>query len=463
MNRSLLVACTLSLFLPAGPVLAVVCDNIGTPTTVAGATDSGDGTALACGDDARAVGTSSVALGLESRGNGNASVAIGVEATADGGFGAAIGLFSDAGGASSIALGNQADVSGDQSIAMGSGAQTPGDDSVTAGPLAFNKGDSSVAIGDGAEVTDISPAETPFGAIAVGHDATTLGNAALAIGDSATSTDLGVALGAFARATGIRSTAIGFRAQATGNANVVIGEIPGVNGGLFYNDVGLGITEPLAPLHVFRDDDTREFLFLESNDAGGPQDRPMMFLANNGGIRFEFENSALATAWRFQAATGNQDTFQVTKVGTGQIEMELDAAGNLEIQGTLTELSDRAAKQDVRALDGARVLERLSAMPVSEWSYKASPERRHVGPMAQDFHAAFGLGADPRHISARDMAGVSLAAIQALATDNDLLEASNRALLEQLETLQAQNAALAERLSLIEALVLEAQPRTAQQ
>ncbi|MFP5354751.1 MAG: tail fiber domain-containing protein, partial [Gemmatimonadota bacterium] len=31
-------------------------------------------------------------------------------------------------------------------------------------------------------------------------------------------------------------------------------------------------------------------------------------------------------------------------------------------------------------------------MPVYEWAYKDAPEARHVGPMAQDFHAAFGLG-----------------------------------------------------------------------
>jgi capsule polysaccharide export protein KpsE/RkpR len=42
-------------------------------------------------------------------------------------------------------------------------------------------------------------------------------------------------------------------------------------------------------------------------------------------------------------------------------------------------------------------------------------EGRHVGPMAQDFHAAFGLnGADDTHINLADAAGVSLVAIQEL-------------------------------------------------
>ena len=40
---------------------------------------------------------------------------------------------------------------------------------------------------------------------------------------------------------------------------------------------------------------------------------------------------------------------------------------------------------------------------------------RHLGPVAQDFHTAFGLnGADDKHISTVDEGGVALAAIQGL-------------------------------------------------
>ena len=52
---------------------------------------------------------------------------------------------------------------------------------------------------------------------------------------------------------------------------------------------------------------------------------------------------------------------------------------------------------------------------VTEWSYQSEPGAvRHIGPMAQDFYAAFGLGADDRHITAIDADGVALAAIQQL-------------------------------------------------
>jgi trimeric autotransporter adhesin len=39
---------------------------------------------------------------------------------------------------------------------------------------------------------------------------------------------------------------------------------------------------------------------------------------------------------------------------------------------------------------------------------------QHVGPMAQDFHAAFGVGPDDKHIATVDADGVALAAIQGL-------------------------------------------------
>jgi len=59
-------------------------------------------------------------------------------------------------------------------------------------------------------------------------------------------------------------------------------------------------------------------------------------------------------------------------------------------------------------------------MPASEWSYAAQGAAvRHLGPMAQDFRAAFNLGeVDGRH-STVDEEGVALAAIEALKEDND--------------------------------------------
>lgn len=57
----------------------------------------------------------------------------------------------------------------------------------------------------------------------------------------------------------------------------------------------------------------------------------------------------------------------------------------------------------------------MADLPISAFSYKAEDASvRHMGPVAQDFYAAFGLGQDDLHIASLDANGVALAAIQAL-------------------------------------------------
>jgi hypothetical protein len=61
------------------------------------------------------------------------------------------------------------------------------------------------------------------------------------------------------------------------------------------------------------------------------------------------------------------------------------------------------------------VLEGVAHMPISQWSMKADTAgHNHIGPMAQDFYAAFGLGDDDKYIAQGDTQGVALASIQGL-------------------------------------------------
>jgi hypothetical protein len=95
--------------------------------------------------------------------------------------------------------------------------------------------------------------------------------------------------------------------------------------------------------------------------------------------------------------------------------LTLNPNGNATLAGTLTQLSDRTQKEDFEAVDAKAVLEKVSALPITSWHYKKDPSARHVGPMAQDFHSAFGLnGANDRGIAVVDEEGVALAAIQGL-------------------------------------------------
>jgi len=83
--------------------------------------------------------------------------------------------------------------------------------------------------------------------------------------------------------------------------------------------------------------------------------------------------------------------------------------------GSWASTSDRESKANFAPVEAAEILEKLDRIPIESWNYKGQdPSIRHMGPVAQDFRAAFGLGEDDRHISAVDADGVAMAAVQAL-------------------------------------------------
>ncbi len=107
--------------------------------------------------------------------------------------------------------------------------------------------------------------------------------------------------------------------------------------------------------------------------------------------------------------------------------------------GSWSTLSDRAAKTDFQPVDTADILEKLALLPVGVWSYKGQGAGiRHMGPVAQDFRAAFGLGEDDRHISTVDADGVILAAIQGLYRTVQQNDERIRALEQQVREMLAQ-------------------------
>jgi hypothetical protein len=75
--------------------------------------------------------------------------------------------------------------------------------------------------------------------------------------------------------------------------------------------------------------------------------------------------------------------------------------------------SDRNVKEGFAPVDIQTILDRVAGLPIETWRYKGDGVR-HIGPMAQDFAAAFNVGPDDRHIDLIDASGVALAAIQAL-------------------------------------------------
>jgi hypothetical protein len=140
--------------------------------------------------------------------------------------------------------------------------------------------------------------------------------------------------------------------------------------------------------------------------------------------------------WYLAAAADGTFTVGTSDV-VGDELLILDASGNLTTSGTVNGISDVAAKKDFAPVNGAEVLAAVSRLGITEWTLvNDSNGARHMGPTAQDFRAAFGLGADERHISLSDISGVALAAIQGLlgeleARDREIEELNDR--LERLE------------------------------
>jgi hypothetical protein len=112
-------------------------------------------------------------------------------------------------------------------------------------------------------------------------------------------------------------------------------------------------------------------------------------------------------------------------------------------------LSERLHRQHVRdVLHGVEcrvrhsiaILKKVTDLPISTWTYLDEPSAvRHLGPMAQDFHASFGLGNDDRTYHSVDAHRVALAVIRALEHVVKQQE-------QRIERLERENRALGQRL-----------------
>lgn len=405
LTAKLLIALILFAGLPLSvPVLALECANAG---AVPGTSpdDTGDGDATACGSSAIAGGDDSTALGIGANSSGEYSTALGNFATAPGFLSIALGPFSN---------------SGDQGTALGPYANSGGASFSTAlGHSASASGENSAALGTLTSSSGVNSA-------AVGYNANSSG-------------DGSIALGQFASSGGVGSTALGTFAYTDQPWAIVLGSIADVNGAPLYTDVAIGTTTPMAPLHVTRKDGTAQILVEETKLVPGPQ--TLFILANPGNTKFEIMNTEAMNSWAF---TNSGEDFRVSLQDSGVVEFSVDNFGNayvandLEIGGTFTTNlnmpSDISLKQNIETIDADDVLQKVAALPVQAWEYSDKPGQRHIGPMAQDFRASFGLGADDKSISVVDASGVALASIKALETRNRKLEQR----VEQLEALVTQ-------------------------
>jgi hypothetical protein len=85
--------------------------------------------------------------------------------------------------------------------------------------------------------------------------------------------------------------------------------------------------------------------------------------------------------------------------GTGGSKLMILSSSGLPVNGTFVSASDRNAKENFEEVDPRAVLEKVAFMPIQTWNYRTDDNKtRHIGPMAQDFYAVFGVGPDDKHM-----------------------------------------------------------------
>jgi hypothetical protein len=167
------------------------------------------------------------------------------------------------------------------------------------------------------------------------------------------------------------------------------------------------------------------------------------------------------------ARSERDDQFVVQAGGGVTLYSSSDLSAGVELapgSGSWSSLSTRTAKTDVSSVDPRTVLDSVETLDIATWAYTAEDNARHMGPMAEDFYEAFGLGPDEEHITSVDADGVALAAIQGLSQKLDEaheeidtqaerienLETEVDAKDDRIDTLEAEQKRLRERLSAIE-------------
>jgi trimeric autotransporter adhesin len=190
------------------------------------------------------------------------------------------------------------------------------------------------------------------------------------------------------------------------------------------------------------------------------QDHTMAFgkFASNNGFTGTF-------IWSDGSATASADTFrnnannEFAARATGGFRFRTNLAGttgcNLPAgSGVFNCTSSRYTKENFSLVNGNDVLARLRKIQVSTWNYISEGSNvRHIGPMAEDFYAQFGLGTGNTSIGVQDLAAVSLAAVKALDTRTTELQQKTvevDQLRAELNDLRTANAMMMQRLSALE-------------
>jgi hypothetical protein len=197
-------------------------------------------------------------------------------------------------------------------------------------------------------------------------------------------------------ASGLRSTVGGgYSNAASGLYSTVPGGVANQAGGDYSFAAGqrAKVRDPISADDADGDEGT--FVWADSTIGNFISTGPNQFLVRaSGGMWFGTTSAPSIPQGRF---------------------INTSTGGYLTTGGVWTDSSDREAKENFARLDRQTVLDSLANVSISRWNFKVQDASvQHIGPTAQDFHAAFDTGEDDKHLAALDTAGVALAAIQGL-------------------------------------------------
>lgn len=217
-----------------------------------------------------------------------------------------------------------------------------------------------------------------------------------------------VALGAGSSATASYSTAMGYLTQATGYSSTAIGSNTVASGAVSF---AAGIRSQASGRAAAA---IGEDVVADGSDSIAMGDGAST-LGHSGS--FIFHDYCVSAPCAPYANTADNQ-FMVAASGGIVFWSGPSSAVNLPPGGgSWTTTSDRNVKTALGEIDPRDVLKKVAALPLNTWQYKTQDAKyRHLGPMAQDFYAAFHLGESDKGIDTVDSEGVSLAAIQGLNT-----------------------------------------------
>ncbi len=302
--------------------------------------------------------------------------------------------------------------------------------------------------------TQWDDANVGYWSTAFGYNARASGDYAFCAGrDSVAANSDSTALGNFCTASGAASVALGYYAHTnTRQGSFVFSDRSVVDDGNFVTDESF----KAAVNHSFNVRATGGYN-LYTNTAVNTGLRLSHLLASNTAYgSFVWSDRSSDTA--VTPTTQNQTIFRSSGGYNLYSNSDLSAGVTLSAGGgAWNSVSDRNMKANFSPVDTRAVLRGVLDLPITTWNYKSQDETvRHIGPMAQDFQAAFGVGEDDKHISTIDPDGVAFAAIQGLnqeLRDRDAkISAQQEQLEEQKAKLTAIEAQLQEQRKLIDAI-----------